>query len=320
MNELSVQYAKEKGILADYLDYLYNSGTCSSSTAYNYYMTLRSLAKFLRHRRGNMECAPDEVILTPVSIQEMLSISADEWYAYLDYYEFRNKERSGSLSLRVIIIRGFYRWLSSSVGAKCISFVVFAPTSKSTYGSKKFIRVSELMEEHICASLQGEYLIRNACIVRLLVRYGLTLQEICNLNMEDVELKSLNVRSAPKGRINSAEEKKRTRSLPLDDVTISAINDYVAVRNPPKDGSNAFFVSATNGRLKRGALEKMLRKAVAEAGPEYMDITARDMQLTAKARMVEEKGVREAQSLSSVQSSYYFYKAFGQCTEQVERA
>ena len=58
--KMSDHYEKEPGILSEYLDYLADNNIVSRQTAYNYYMLLRLLAKFLKHRRKNMDCQPDE--------------------------------------------------------------------------------------------------------------------------------------------------------------------------------------------------------------------------------------------------------------------
>ena len=104
------------------------------------------------------------------------------------------------------------------------------------------------------------------------------------------------------------------REIPLDDVSNDAINRYLAERKPPLDGSNALFVTSDTkrGRLRRGAIEKMLRKVVEASGSTFADITIRDMQNTAKQRFIEEHGADGAHKLTGIDSIWYFKSAYGQ--------
>ena len=51
---ISEKYGKEPGILTEYMDFLVEKRELSPSTAYNYYMLLRSLAKYLKHERAQI--------------------------------------------------------------------------------------------------------------------------------------------------------------------------------------------------------------------------------------------------------------------------
>ena len=86
---ISEKYGKEPGILTEYMDFLVEKRELSPSTAYNYYMLLRSLDKYLKHERAHLDCAPNEVVLHRVSIDDMASISETEWKRYLSYYCYR---------------------------------------------------------------------------------------------------------------------------------------------------------------------------------------------------------------------------------------
>ena len=132
---------------------------------------------------------------------------------------------------------------------------------------------------------------------------GLGLNEICALDMEDINVDSITI-----------SKNGEKREIPLDDVSNDAINRYLAERKPPLDGSNALFVTSDTkrGRLRRGAIEKMLRKVVEASGSTFADITIRDMQNTAKQRFIEEHGADGAHKLTGIDSIWYFKSAYGQ--------
>lgn len=295
---MSTLYKKEPGVLSSYMDSLYDEQGKCRNTAYNYYMTVRSLAKFLKRERKGLACMPDEVIMHGVSAEEMLDITEREWFAYLDYYEHTCHEAKTSLAVRISVIRGFYRWLTASCGLDMLPHI--ENTARPVIARQKFTTVTEKMENKLLRHMTGALIERNACIVRIFLRCGLGLQEICDLDMEDVELRALQVRDGNGG----------SRAVPTDELVIEAIDRYVSERIPPKFGGNPFFVSAEGGRMRRGAVEKMLRKAVKQAGYEQVHISIRDLQMTAKARLVAKQGLDAAAPITNVTSYHYFRRVF----------
>lgn len=302
---LSDSYGKEEGILKEYLDYLHIGAKLEPSTCYNYYMTLRSLAKFLKHMRNHMDCQPDEVIMANVIIEEMVSISQDEWWAYLDYVQFTECEAANSFAVRISIVRGFYEWLANDRGCQLVTYVV--ETKRPVTKRQPFIFVTDEMLQRICDQFyerdnyDKELTTRNICILKIALYCGLGLTELCELDLEDVDLNNICVR----------ESADRSRNIPLPDWVADAIDAYIPDRIPPIDGSNAFFVSAAEGRMHRGAIQKMLRKAVRNLGRPISEITFRDIHLTAKERIVSENGVDTAMEYINVKSPRYCKSVFG---------
>ena len=295
---LSEQYGKEDGILVEYMDHIFETDRTKPTTAYNYYMTLRSLAKFLKHRRGRLDCEPDEVVMSQVTAKEMANITQDEWWDYLDYIQFQEGETTNSLAVRISIIKGFYTWLDDVhqiAVPDCISNTK-APKAKR----QPFIRISEDMERQLYENCEGAHTTRNICIIKLVLHCGLGLNEICALDLEDLDLTHVTVRNA----------KGRERRIPLDTETAEAVDTYITERIPPIDGSNALFVSAAKGRIRRGTVQKMFRKAVCAAGGPLLGMSLRDLQLTAKERFVQDIGADAALEFMNIDSLHYCRRVF----------
>ena len=294
---LSATRAHEPGVLAEYMDYLFlGPKGLKENTAYNYYMSLRMLAKFLQHRRGAMPCDVSEIYMEKVTVEDFACITEDEWYDFLDYCEFTLKERKTSMAVRLSVIHGFYRWLRAEKGVfdKPFIFGSKRPTPVREKEDGDAGIVSKRIAEKLEASVQDDILsARNTCILKLISQYGVGLQEICNMNIEDVKVSSIIV-GTPGGSM---------REIPINEETQSAIDAYIAERIPPKDGSNGLFVSMNRGRIRRSSVEKMVRKAAAKSGH---SVTIRELQKAAKANMVKELGVDTAMSMTSVSSFEYF--------------
>ena len=172
---ISEKYGKEPGILTEYMDFLVEKRELSPSTAYNYYMLLRSLAKYLKHERAHLDCAPNEVVLHRVSIDDMASISETEWKRYLSYYCYTLKEKPGSFALRISVVHGFYNWLAVKTSSAPITFIM--DTQRPAKEMKEQKTVTPALEKQICDSLNSrEFATRNICIVKMVLRCGIGLQ------------------------------------------------------------------------------------------------------------------------------------------------
>ena len=203
------------------------------------------------------------------------------------------------------MLRNFYIWLASEMGRLPPAFI--DSETRPKLSRKPVKKISKAKEELLCKTLDGENKHRNVCIVRLILHCGLGLNEICALDMEDINVDSITI-----------SKNGEKREIPLDDVSNDSINRYLAERKPPLDGSNALFVTSDTkrGRLRRGAIEKMLRKVVEASGSTFADITIRDMQNTAKQRFIEEHGADGAHKLTGIDSIWYFKSAYGQSVRQ----
>lgn len=289
---LSVTRGKEPGILLDFIDALYTDGM-KRDTAYNYYMTARSLAKFLKKWRKNIPCAPEEVVMKRVDAQELLDITQEEWERYLNYYKYASSEANGSLAVRISVIRKLYRWLGETTGTPVPRFIERA--KRPTPNPEPHQLITEKTEKVIFDGLRGTMHVRNACIISLILDCGLGLDEVTALQLEDLEIDRIRIRG----------EDGRTRYIALSERSKTAIDEYLPERIPPIDGGNALFVSSKRGQLRRGAVQKMLRKSLKASGYAGRKISFRDLQQTSLEKRASEEGLEGIAEASRVNSIWY---------------
>ena len=290
---LSESCSHEPGVLVEYLDYLYLEKGISKNTAYNYYMNLRTLAKFLKHTRLNMECDVSEVIMNEVSVRDMAGITKEEWDDFLSYCEFDLRERRSSMAVRISIAHGFYRWLADTKGTAIVNFVFDTKRPSSGCKSDDSSRATFVETKFDEAFQSRAFGDRNTSILKLISRYGVGLQEICDMDLEDVKVGSVIV-----GRSSASP-----REIMIDEETEKSINEYIKDRVPPKDGGNCLFVSRQRTRLHRCSVEKIIRTAAVRYG---QSITVREIQRNAKTNLVKEHGLDAAFQISGVKSAAYF--------------
>lgn len=296
-SKLSDKYAREPGILAEYMDYMVEVRRISSETAYNYYTLLRSFAKYLKNTRSKLDCAPEETVLHRVSAEDMLSLTLEEWKSYMDYRCLTLHDKKHSFSLRISAIRGFYKWLAVMTGTEPKEFIMNA--RRPVPDEKQYPDITPRLEKEICANLTGKNAVRNICIVKMILHCGIGLKEICALTMDDVELDNIHV----------TDSKGSVRCVPLDEDTKEALDNYLACRVPPTDGKNSLFVSEKKGMLKSASVDKMLRKATRAGKYIIHGITVRDMQRTARKNLMQSgKSEKEILSLTNIKDVKYIRK------------
>lgn len=299
-NELSTLCGREDGVLIEYMDYLYDDRDLARATAYNYYCLIRTLAMFIFNRRHELPCQVDETALVRVRPSDMAGVTEDEWTDFLSFVRVSLGEADTSISTRVSAIRGFYRWLEKEHGIAMPPCI--AKVERPAYRPHQHITVTkEIAEDLVKAMQRHTNSERNICILWFLLDCGLSLDEICQLTIDDIEIKSI---------VIQANGKKPRREIPLTPDVSQAIDDYLAVRKPPIDGTKAFFVSHTKGQLKIGAVKKVIRQAANVCHGAAAGVSASDLQMTAKQNIIRGHGVDAAAELTNVATKRYMRRRF----------
>ena len=306
---LQEEYATEEGILAQYMDYIYCYEEHRKSTAYNYYATLRIMAKFLIRLRDSLPCEIVEVEL-PKFVPDTLfmSITADEFYSYLDYYRFEAKERSTSYATRISVVRGFYQWLFNDLHGKEVPYFIL-DTARPAYNPSTGVSLiypgmEKKLYQYFLESQPEALAARNICILHLMLNYGLTLNDIINLELSDINVNSISVRTGAK-----------PREIRLQDDAVACINEYLSIRPQPKTAENPFFVAdRKGGRLRPCSMQKMLRTSSARVFG-GKTLTFRDVRATALRRMATRYSPESMFELSNIGTEFYFSRLLASATK-----
>lgn len=218
----SEQYGREAGVLSDFMNDLVVNSEVRVRTAYNYYMVTRSLAKFLSKERYHLDAAFEEVELGTVSAEFMLSLTKPEWDRYLTYYLIHKSEKCNSYAFRITVFRRFYSWLAAN--EKQVPPLFVMETKRPAHATRKPKPVSTMAMREIVRNIKGELQMRDICIVTLAYECGLGLDELTALQMEDLEINRIRVKS----------DSGRVRYVPLSPAAVKAIDQYLPTRIPPR--------------------------------------------------------------------------------------
>ncbi|MDJ0838216.1 MAG: tyrosine-type recombinase/integrase [Acidobacteriota bacterium] len=106
--------------------------------------------------------------------------------------------------------------------------------------------------------LQRKLLIRDIAVIEILFGTGVRVSELCNLTWESLNLDEGFIRIWGKGR--------KERLVPISSrAVVDALNDYLAVFNPERNG-NAVFMNRTRQPISEQTVRLMLEKRVKQSG------------------------------------------------------
>jgi integrase/recombinase XerD len=108
------------------------------------------------------------------------------------------------------------------------------------------------------SSERRRLLVRDIAVLELLFATAARISEICNLKMDDVDLR--------RGRVRIAGKGGRERLIHVSDPEVlSALNEYCSTKQKPQSG-DCFFQNRNGKRLSDHAVRMLLRKHTKKAG------------------------------------------------------
>jgi tyrosine recombinase XerC len=224
-------------VFSKYIDYLQAERNASPYTVRNYTDALLEFFEFVRGQE----------------IQSLKDVNKQTLRGYLSYLMAQGKAKS-SIARRLSAIRTFYRFLMRE---ELVAASPAATTASPRLDRRlpSFLTVEEakrLVESPDLSKPQGQ---RDRALLELLYASGLRISELVNMNVEQVNLATNEIRVWGKG----AKERVVLIGVPA----ARALNDYMSRGRPELLGgkkSNALFVNRYGGRLPARRVQKLLEK------------------------------------------------------------
>lgn len=226
-----------------YMDYLQVERNASPHTVKNY---TRALMEFFDHLKGK-------------GIASLRGVNKQTLRDYISGLIERGLAKS-SIACRLSAIRSFYRYL---IREEMIAVSPAATTVSPKLDKRlpSFLTVEEakrLIESPDPATLQG---LRDRALMEMLYASGLRVSELVNLDVDQVNLHTNEIRVWGKG----AKERVVLIGVPAH----QALTDYLEQGRPEllgKKRSNALFVNRYGGRLLARRVQKILDKYARNIG------------------------------------------------------
>ncbi len=225
-----------------YIDYLEAERNASPYTVRNYTTDLLSFFQFLRTKEIGSLKEVDRHVL-----RDYLSQLMEQGFA------------KASIARKLSAIRSFYRYLLREEIISASPIMTTSPKLDKRLPS--FLTIDEierLLEAPDLSTPQGQ---RDRALIELLYASGLRVSELVNLNLEQVNLDSREIRVWGKG--------SKERMVLMGEPAAKALSAYLEQGRPKLLGnkmSSALFLNRYGGRLPERRVQRILEKYANIAG------------------------------------------------------
>lgn len=241
----SLKKLKDSDLIQDFLEHLFVERGLSNNTITSYKSDLEQFEEFLVSKK--------QILFTGIS-QDQVS----QYVKTFDHLRYQKTTRSR----KVATLKSFYSYLHDE-------YLISSDPTQNFNLNSKFVRLPKIYEVSDVKMLldsplkinTGHVAIRDCAILQIAYAAGLRVSEIINLNIGDVDFKSNSVRVFGKG--------SKERVIPLHDLAISSLNDYVQKSRPLMVKSiknKTFFCNQKGQRFSRQGIWKIVKKYAENVG------------------------------------------------------
>ena len=266
-------------LIRDFLVYHETIQGHSRQTVDEYYLDLRSFARYLKQVRDpSLRSVPlDHIPLDDVSLELFQSVTLTDVYSYMNCLTRDKGLNAASRARKVATIRSFYKYLTNKAKLLTKNPVQDLDSPRQKKSLPKYLSLDESID--LLESVDGKNATRDFCILTLFLNCGLRISELVNLNVTDVRDNQLRVL----GKGN------KERILFLNDACVKAIQDWMTDRNAlTLIDQNALFVTLQNRRrISVAAVHKLVKKHLADAGLDSTQYSAHKLRHTAATLMLQ---------------------------------
>lgn len=266
-------------LIRDFLVYHETIQGHSRQTVDEYYLDLRSFARYLKQVRDpSLRSVPmDHIPLDDVSLDLFQSVTLTDVYSYMNFLTRDKGLNAASRARKVATIRSFYKYLTNKAKLLTKNPVQDLDSPRQKKSLPKYLSLDESID--LLESVDGKNATRDFCILTLFLNCGLRISELVNLNVADVRDNQLRVL----GKGN------KERILFLNDACVKAIQDWMTDRNAlTLIDQNALFVTLQNRRrISVAAVHKLVKKHLADAGLDSTQYSAHKLRHTAATLMLQ---------------------------------
>ena len=275
------KYAKYEYIpdfAAEFLYYCKTIKNMSDKTVDEYYLDLRVFFRFIKSRDGS-DCPFNEIDASGVTIEEVKKITLSDLYVFLN---FVNEERGNAVRARnrkISSLRSFFKFLCKQ-GILDENPTTYLESPKTPKSLPVYLSVDECVQ--LLDSIDGKNKERNYAIITLFLNCGLRLSELVGINMNDITGNVLRVT----GKGN------KQRDVYLNEACVSAIQNYLAVRetyNPPPE-LHALFITNRKKRISNRMVQTLVSTYLEKANLNNHKYSTHKLRHTA-ATLMHQNGV-----------------------------
>ena len=267
-------YSNAPAVLKEFLYYSQTIKGLSVRTVEGYFIDLQLFFRYMIQRRNN--CVNNETIDNiDISLIDLEFVSKISKTDILEFLYFVSSERSNSPSARarkMSSLRGYFKYMTNKTNQ-----LEFNPTDDIEMPAMKkrlpkYLTLEQSIE--LLNNTQSKFAERDYCIILLFLSCGMRLSELAGIDIKDINKDTLRI--VGKGN--------KERFVYLNDACVTAINDYIAVRNTivsPVSEPALFISKRTKKRMSTRRIEQVVEECLQRSGLSQMGFSAHKLRHTA---------------------------------------
>ena len=267
-------YSNAPSVLKEFLYYSQTIKGLSPRTVEGYFIDLQLFFRYMIQRRNNCidNNTLDSVDISLIDLEFVSKITKSD---VLEFLYFITSERANSASSRarkMSSLRGYFKYLTSKTNQ-----LEFNPTDDIEMPAMKkrlpkYLSLEQSIE--LLNNTQSGFSERDYCIILLFLNCGMRLSELAGINMKDINKDTLRI--IGKGN--------KERFVYLNDACISAVEEYLLVRNTivsPVSEPALFISKKTKKRMSARRIEQVVEECLQRAGLSDMGFSTHKLRHTA---------------------------------------
>ncbi|MDY5836141.1 MAG: tyrosine recombinase XerC [Eubacteriales bacterium] len=241
--------------------------------------------------RADADTEFEDIDISSITLDDLKAIKLSDFYRFMSWLAQEREVGPAGRARKVSALRAFFNFLTSKMHVLDYNPCSELESPKQMKALPQFLDIDESRALlAAAASSEDNFAERDYCILAILMSCGLRLSELCSLDVADVEGEQLRVLG--KG--------SKERAVYLNHLTREAIEQYLPVRLPGKEGhETALFISRNRQRMSQRAVENVVKKYLQMAGLDSRRYSTHKLRHTA-ATLMYQYGGADIRSLQQI--------------------
>lgn len=267
-------------IIREYLNYMYTIQGLSQRTVEAYWIDLRTFFRFLKVIRGLVEPDTefDEILIDDCDMDFVASVTTEDVYEFLGYASGERENNANTRSRKMSCIRSYFKYLTVKAHKLEENPVKDAESPKKEKTLPKYLSLEE--SQALLKAVDGEFAIRDYCMITLFLNCGMRLSELVGINIRDIHEETITIT----GKGN------KQRQVYLNTACKKALARYFHDRNEhtyKNKDREALFLSRTGSRITARRVEQIVDGYLQKAGLGGQGYTVHKLRHTAATLMYQ---------------------------------
>lgn len=266
------------GLVNEFLNYLETIRGKSINTINGYKVDLTMFFRFIKLYKGmvNQGTEFEDIDIHDADKELIRDIKLEDLYAFISFAENYRENGSYARARKVATLKSFFKYLYGKAKVIDENPAVELESPKINKRNPIYLTLDE--SRKLLDAIDGRNKERDYCIIMLFLNCGMRLSELCSINISKIKEDMLTI--IGKGN--------KERTVYLNEICQSAINDYMHVRNSIQDkiiDKDALFISKNFRRINKRSVELLVKKYIEKAGLNYNKYTPHKLRHTAATLM-----------------------------------